>query len=180
MSLEHKAFIFDAEKFNDELKPYLEADLRSGKSGQVRNFIISNMSLLTDPYEGEELDEYWEDMIEDKDAHQYGDFALTKYYCPLADFGLGVDWESIQNILVDTMNFQFSPVLGIPLKVGEEVFDPGKMGTYFQKNSDVAESLDNMSSIECFVPKNLIEPFNSFKSLLEEALKKNKGLFVTF
>ena len=63
MSLEHKAFIFDAGKFSNELKPHLEADLRTGQSGQIRAFIISNLSFLTDPYEGEELDEYWEDTI---------------------------------------------------------------------------------------------------------------------
>jgi hypothetical protein len=180
MSLEHKAFIFDAGKFSNELKPHLEADLRAGKSDQVRAFIISNISSLTDPYEGEELDECWEDMIENKDAHQYGDFALTKYYSPTADVGLGAEWKTIQELLTDMAALKFSPVLGKPLKGGEEVFDPGKMGAYFQTSADVVESLNIMNSIEQSIPKNVIESFNEFKAILKEASKQDKGLYVTF
>lgn len=72
MSYEHKAFIFDIDGFNRELKPLLESCLRSGSIDQMRDFIVSNRQSLVDPYEGFALEDSWEDMIESKDVHQYG------------------------------------------------------------------------------------------------------------
>ena len=52
--------------------------LRSGDCGQLVEFIELERAELTDPYEGEPLPPDWEQLLEQKDTHQYGDFALTK------------------------------------------------------------------------------------------------------
>ncbi|NMZ19019.1 hypothetical protein HBO08_18560 [Pseudomonas rhodesiae] len=57
MSFEHKAFIFDFDSFDSELRPLLEASLRSGNIEPLRCFILSNKELLVDPYEGDALDD---------------------------------------------------------------------------------------------------------------------------
>lgn len=64
MSLEHKAFVFDFYGFRGELKPILESSLLSGDISSLYEFIIANKDILVDPYQGETLDESWEDMIE--------------------------------------------------------------------------------------------------------------------
>lgn len=180
MSFEHKAFIFDDDGFSSELKPLLESSLRSGNADQIRMFVVSNKPSLTDPYEGEPLDDDWENMIEDKDAHQYGDFALTKYYSPIDDRGLGSEWERVQKMFPDNSGLSFSPVLGMPVGTDSEFFDPGKMGSYFQSNSEVRESLNRMKKLEEMVPDDLLDPFEEFKSLLEQAVNEKKGIYVTF
>lgn len=180
MSLEHKAFVFDFYGFRGELKPILESSLRSGDISSLIEFVIANKDILVDPYQGEALDENWEAMIEDRDAHQYGDFALTKYYSPLEDQGLGVEWEGLQELMPNSANVSFSPFLGAPIVVGEEIFDPGKMGAYFQSESDVVESLSVLTAFESLVPKNYIDGFVRFKCLLERAIDEGRGIYITF
>ncbi|WP_146259908.1 hypothetical protein [Pseudomonas sp. URMO17WK12:I2] len=180
MSLEHKAFVFDFYRFRGELKPILESSLRSGDTHSLFEFIVANKDILVDPYQGEALDESWEDMIEERDAHQYGDFALTKYYSPLEDQGLGVEWEGLQELMPHSANVSFSPFLGAPIVVGEEIFDPGKMGAYFQSESEVVESLSVLTAFESVVPKNYIDGFVRFKCLLERAIDEGRGIYITF
>ena len=74
--MEHKAFIFDYGQFERELLPVLHDALASGECRALISFIRRNIDSLTDPSEGEPLTDDWEGMIEMKDAHQYGDFAL--------------------------------------------------------------------------------------------------------
>jgi hypothetical protein len=42
----------------------------------------------------------WQKLLEQKDAHQYDDFALTKCYSVLEDIGLGSNWEQAERELV--------------------------------------------------------------------------------
>src|ERR1051326_1231389 len=97
--MEHKAFLFDYDAFDGELRAILEGALLSGACGGLVSFINANLGDLRDPYEGEPLGADWETMIETQDAHQYGDFALTKYYDPTADMGLGGAWDNIQELI---------------------------------------------------------------------------------
>jgi hypothetical protein len=75
VSTEHKAYAFAYKPFSTELKPVLEAALASGNCRELIDFIERERSNLTDPYEGEPLGDDWEQLMEFKDAHQYGDFA---------------------------------------------------------------------------------------------------------
>jgi hypothetical protein len=180
MSFEHKAFIFDLSTFTRELKPLLESSLCLGDFDKVRNFIVDNKSVLVDPYEGEPLDEKWEDMIEDRDIHQYGDFALTKYYSLADDQGLGGEWETFQEFISDFRDLNFSPFLGLPLGVDGIFFDPGKMGSYFQSENEVSESLIKIKEVEWELGNELLDSLKGYTELLERAVREKKGVYVTF
>jgi hypothetical protein len=180
MSYEHKAFIFDIDGFNRELKPLLESCLRSGSIDQMWDFIVSNRQSLVDPYEGFTLEDGWEDMIESKDVHQYGDFALTKYYSPTDDRGLGLWWSISQELFSDKGKLGFSPFLGTPLGSGSNFFDPGKMGSYFQAQHEVSESLSRVFEVEGKVSDDAFEAVREFKKMLEQAIDEKKGVYITF
>lgn len=180
MSFEHKAFIFDFSAFTRELKPLLESSLCSGDFDKVRNFIVDNKSVLVDPYEGEPLGETWEDMIEDRDIHQYGDFALTKYYSPTDDQGLGGEWETFQESISNFRKLDFSPFLGLPLGVDGNFFDPGKMGSYFQTEDEVGESLIKIKEVDWELGNELLDSLKGYTELLERAAREKKGIYVTF
>src|SRR5690349_15161787 len=98
MSMEHKAFVFDWESFLQELSELLFSALVSDDTTRLKAWINSNVADLKDPYEGEPLTKDWEDTLDVKDAHQYGDFALTKYYDPARDIGLGHEWQIISHV----------------------------------------------------------------------------------
>lgn len=178
--MEHKAYSFDFDKFEKELKPILEASIKSGDIDQLRAFIISNKPYLSDPYEGEPLEDDWEDMIEDRDAHQYGDFALTKYYSPDSDQGLGYDWEKVQDILSGSMRLNISPLLGKSLGESGEYFDPGKMGSYFQDNSEVKSNISVIEKLKDGLSGELRDAIGEFHKFLENVADEGKGIYVTF
>ncbi len=179
MSIEHKAYIFNYTAFSKELEPILKQALISGKTDLLKNFISTNKSDLKDPYEGESLNDDWEDMIEDKDPHQYGDFAITKYYSPVNEYGLGYDWEEIKNTVDSSYEDKYSPLLGIPLGFEGEYFDPGKTGSYFQSAEQVARSLNILKNVT-IEDQEFIGILKEFKRLLEKALLEKKGIYVTF
>src|SRR5262245_50929549 len=82
MSMGHKAFVVDYEAFADQLSDILKTALVTNNDDDLVHFIEANISSLKDPYEGDPLDSSWEDLVETKDAHSYGDIALTKFYDP--------------------------------------------------------------------------------------------------
>lgn len=180
MGSEHKAYIFDFNKFSKELKPILELALASGEIESLRNFIISNKSHLCDPYEGEPLADNWEGMIEVKDAEQYGDFALTKYYDPLTDQGLGYFWENIATIISEHSNSSYATILGEPLGTADCYFDPGKLGSFFQDSEHVKYSISVIEQLENIYNGALKDEISSYLKLLKEALIGDKGVYVTF
>jgi hypothetical protein len=152
--MEHKAFIFDYDSFSRELKPILETALQSGNSERLIVFIEANHAQLKDPYEGEPLDENWMETIDSQDPHQFGDFALTKYYDPANDTGLGADWQRVQDILPQDLTE--SPILGTPLGPKGNLFDPGKMGSYFQANDQVSRNIEYLRT--CVRSRFILSP----------------------
>jgi hypothetical protein len=177
MSMEHKAFVFDYEAFELELKEILEAALDLNEIGGLEDFININMDYLTDPYEGECLLPNWSEMLEYKDPHQYGDFALTKFYNPIEDIGLGYDWIEIEDVL--SKHGEDISILGSPLGKDNNYFDPGKMGSYFQPLSIV---MDNKNKIDVLLKNNpsQIEFLEPVVSMFDLAILSKKGLYVSF
>lgn len=172
--MEHKAFPFDYDSFSGELKPVLEAALRSGSSDGLVEFINSNRGRLKDPNEGEPLLGDWMQLMEGRDPHQFGDFALTKYYDPRDDRGLGADWQLLQEMLPN--NFEESPILGFPLGPKENLFDPGKMGTYCQTALQVQRNAQNLS----LLLESGNEVMRRAKEMLNSVQHMGRGLYVTF
>jgi hypothetical protein len=179
MSMEHKAFVFDYNEFQEKLAGLLSEALKNDVVNKLREFITENLDLLKDPYEGEPLDDDWETMIDPKDAHQYGDFALTMFYEPINDIGLGYDWDEISNILNNNITSETSPILGTPLGLQNDFFDPGKMGSYFQSPTVVNDNLQLLKKLN--TENSINHPkLRTAIEMLEQPASSKKGLYVTF
>lgn len=165
MSIKHKAFVFDYRAFERELMPLLVQSLEMNDASRLFEFVEANQTDLVDPYEGEPLNDDWRSMLEVEDPHQVGDFALTKYYDPVTDIGIGSEWMS----LVDTVR---DLVLGKPIGPRSNPFDPGKMGSYFQSPEDVAAAYEAV--------KRTSGVSHDAVLFYERALRDPKGLYVTF
>ncbi|MBA3458803.1 MAG: hypothetical protein H0T46_02500 [Deltaproteobacteria bacterium] len=175
-ALEHKAFVFDYESFERELLPCLEDALATGDTSHLKSFINVNLDALRDPYEGEPLGANWASLIEIEDAHQYGDFALTKYYSPTADIGLGSAWERVPDLATSSSRTE-SPILGTTIGPPNNPFDAGKMGSYFQSAKRVRENYEALLEL---AKKAGSPELDTAVKMLEVAAKRNEGLYVTF
>jgi hypothetical protein len=174
MSMLHKAFVFDERAFRAELRDPLKRALRDGDVAPLRAFIETHRDRLSDPYEGEPLGHDWESQIEYKDAHQYGDFALTRYYQPAEDHGLGDDWQEVGELL-EEHGLSEEILLGTPL----DDFDPGKQGSYFQDPATVSENLRKLDEIIHSEPA-LTARLAHLRAMLDAAARRAMGLYVTF
>jgi hypothetical protein len=174
--MDHKAFLFDFDRFDRELRPLLESALWTGDFCAMISFIDEYRANLRDPYEGEPLGEDWRNMLEVEDAHQFGDFALTMYYDPRENIGLGGKWERIQDLVAG--DGPGSSILGSPMGPSKAPFDPGKMGSYFQSANQVREHhaylLDRVGRVA--TPDELVPAI----AMLAAALDARTGLYVTF
>lgn len=95
MSMQHKGFAFDWLNFKRELQPVLVKSLETGDVQELLNFIGRNREQLTDPYSGVCLNEKWQAMLSNRDAHEYGDYVLTKYYDVTEERGVGNVWTEL-------------------------------------------------------------------------------------
>jgi hypothetical protein len=177
MSMEHKAFLFDHERFEHELRPVLERALAQGSSEDLKRFIADHLQALKDPYEGMPLDEDWEDLLEIDEPDQYGDFALTKYYDPAQDFGLGSEWFSEQELIESKSPGASALLLGKPLSGGDALFDPGKMGAYFSSPDDVRDGLRLLKNLAA---SGDLPEATAVRVLFEKAANAGVGLYITF
>ena len=170
--MEHKAYIFDHFRFAQELEPILRAALHWNRCAELVAFVEEDLRSFSDPYEGEPLRDHWQEMVNPPDVHQYGDFALTKYYQPASDIGLGEAWIAIHEYL-QAAPVARSAILGTTIEEDGVVFDPGKMGSYIQSASDVVQ---NITLIRASRSDELAPALE----MLEEASKLSRGLYVTF
>jgi hypothetical protein len=178
MSMEHKAFVFDYEAFESELKEILETALNLNEIGGLKEFIRINMDYLTDPDEGERLPANWSEMLEYKDPHQYGDFALTKFYDPIEDIGLGYDWIEIEDVISNKLEGSIS-ILGYSVGKNDNYFDPGKMGSYFQPLSMVVDNKNKIDTLMKNKPSHL-KFLSPVLAMFDLAILANKGLYISF
>jgi len=176
--MDHKAYILDHEAFSSELSDILYRALETGETGGLVSFIQRNLGVLKEPYEGEPLDESWITMIESHDPHQYGDFALTKFYDPKNEMGLGDVGGAVIEVLRRELQCDHLPVLGSPFGPPGAEFDPGKLGSYFQDAKDVKENLQTLESLRSRLRHTRL--FDGAIHLLETAQEQGRGLYVTF
>ena len=110
--------------------------------------------------------------------HDYGDFALTRFYDPAADRGLGYCWNVIDATLPEDGR---RALLGSPLGPEHNRFDPGRYGSYFQTPQQVAESLMLFGMFDLPRLDRHDEVFaEQFEGLLEECIASGLGLYLTF
>jgi hypothetical protein len=168
--MEHKCFSFDWDRFESELKQILEDALHTGSVEHLISFITKNLPELTDPYDGYSLKDNWQKMLINRDVLEYGDYALTKYYDVQDDHGLGYTWTDLSDQLPPDAA---RALLGFPISSGNSIFDPGRMGSYFQTPVEIQQSITVLSKVN-------YEAVNNFRSILQECNQKNLGVYITF
>jgi hypothetical protein len=172
VALSHKAFAFNWRAFEFDLHPQLEAALEADDPSELEAFIVAHRKSLTDPYEGEPLPRTWRSMLENRDAHEYGEFALTRFYDPTDDCGLHESWAEVSERLPKRAA---NALLGFPVGPKGRLFDPGRLGSYFQTPGQVRESLAILR------PRaEKVEELRLFVELLERCAAEGLGVYVTF
>lgn len=174
MSMIHRAFVFDDRAFRAELHGILAQALRDGDVTALRAFIVGHADELSDPDDGAPLAPDWESRLAYRRAEHYGDIALTRYYRPDDDVGLGVAWQAIGELLAQHG-------LGEAIVLGRALdgFDPGKQGAYVQSPEMVAAHLRTVGELVRRTP-GLAAPLAPLRSMLEAAAEQALGLYVTF
>jgi hypothetical protein len=177
VTMSHKAYAFDWSAFaRDELHSILLDALSSGVTNGLIRHIEANRDHLKDRYEGGPLSDNWQDMLWNRDVHEFGDFALTRFYDPAGDRGIGDEWRAIDEHLSEADQ---AVLLGTPLGSSRAYFDPGRQGSYFQTPQEVLISLARVEKIELSDVEER-ESLERFKELLEECAEADSGLYVTF
>jgi hypothetical protein len=179
MPMSHKAYAFDWRAFErDELSGLLSRALETGDVSGLVAYVERNRHALRDPYEGDPLGGDWEALLGNRDVHEYGDFALTRFYDPAADSGLGPCWNEIDAALPEEGRLA---LLGSPLGPAHNRFDPGRYGSYFQTPPRVARSLALVRGFDLpGLDENDREFLGRFEGLLKECVAAGLGLYVTF
>lgn len=169
--MQHKAFRFDWEAFDAELRERLHNALLTNDPAQLSLYINSATDAFSDPYEGETLTADWMQVLSDQsDVHEISDYALTRFYDPTADFGIGAAWIVIDESL-DAI--QRNALLGQTIGPATNPFDPGKMGSYFQTPSDVVQSRSILQNVND-------DRLAAFADLLDKCASSGHGVYVTF
>jgi hypothetical protein len=170
MSMQHRAYAFDWSAFVAELLPTLVRALAADDGRPLADFNDANRSELSDPYEGDPLPEDWRALLESGDTQELADFALTRYYRPGDDHGVGSGWLAVIDALPPEAA---SALLGKPVGPEGCWFDPGRMGSYFQSPSEVADSSEILGVVD-------LPDIWEFRRLLADCVGKRLGVYVTF
>lgn len=163
MSMEHKAYEFDWDSFENELLSALLDALREDDNSKLLEFIACNLESITDPYEGEPLDKHWRENLIHSPTQEIADYALTKYYSVNDDLGLGSEWLSLKDSLKQQ---EIDSLLG----VSYQEFDPGCCGSYFQ----------SIEQLKAKLPIDYSADSPTLKLYLDDMARITKGLYVTF
>ncbi|HZN68256.1 MAG TPA: hypothetical protein VFB66_23420 [Tepidisphaeraceae bacterium] len=179
MSMDHKAYAFDYDAFDAELRPVLEGSLRSGDVGPLLGFIREHFAELKDPYEGEPLEGNWQDLLTYEDPQEYGDFALTKYYEPSDNLGVGTDWTALEELLVGELEQGTDFTLGHTVGPPGNVFDPGRMGSYFMTAEEVESRHHSLQMLVAQKPERRPR-LEGLVGMYEKLLRSGTGAYQTF
>jgi hypothetical protein len=179
MAYRQRVYIFDIDRFDVGLRPRLESALRENDPTTLRQFIEQNLGEVKDPYAGEPLESNWEDLLETRDVQEYGDFALTLYYDPAADIGLGDRWTALQELLVREAPAGTDLTLGDTIGPVSRPFDPGGMGAYLLSNESATNRLDALRELSAARP-DLRESLAPLAEMFAAVANSGRGAFITF
>jgi hypothetical protein len=166
MSFDHKAFAFDWVAFSNEMLPWLSGTLAIGDRNKLMAFVDANVPICRNPYDGEPLASSWREMLEAGDIQEIADFALTKYYNPTDNHGLGDSWAEFDEGLA--ADFRVA-LLGSPIPN----FDPGRQGSYFVTPSDASKYAQVLR-------QSPIDSIKDYGGFLNNASIQGLGAYVTF
>jgi hypothetical protein len=172
VSMSHKAYAFNWRAFEkDELHHLLVAALESGDPATIVRYIETHREQIKDPYEGQPIEKSWQETLENRDVHEYGNFALTRFYDPANDQGIADCWLTVDAVIAEQDR---QALLGVALgKLGHE-FDPGRQGSYFQTPEQAVESLRRIEHI------GHIDQLQPYVQLLRMCAVDDLGVYVTF
>lgn len=194
--MEHKAFVFDTIKFNNELKEIFKNC--NDEIGVIKGFINQHIGEIKSPYEEEYIDSTWEEQLENKDLQEYADFAIAYYYDIEYDYGLEYYWEAILEC-IKKLKLKYNPeyyILGASISLGSEKLDPGRLGLGIVDAKDIdimsKELIDNKNFIAEKIQllseellddveiEELVELYDDLCNLYLTAKENKSGILMTF
>ena len=197
MTMEHKAYLFDTELFNQELRPIILAAGKNNDSILLRNYIAKNIGKVRSVYSGELLENNWENELEIGNVQELADFSLTCFYNPEDVLGLSYSWDVLLEAL-KILSTKFDAdyyILGRPLELDTFRLDPGGMGMGFVQMNDILLILEDLINIkdtlievgevptevlyQCTL-QEFVEACDELIELYTEAQESKRGLLITF
>ncbi len=97
MSMEHKAFVFDTERFHAEIEPVMRDSIRDIEV--AHRYICDHLDELQSPYTGDALDEDWEEEFGELTLQVCFDIMLTACYEVDDDMGLCDMWDAVNEVI---------------------------------------------------------------------------------
>ncbi|MCX6368834.1 MAG: hypothetical protein NTX57_19300 [Armatimonadetes bacterium] len=164
MSNLHKAFVFDEAAFRRDLAPILDRH----DDTALEHFISDHRAQLRNPRNGVHIESDWRDDAAFDGFGRRATLALTAYYDPTANIGLGSAASKCRFGLIDlypeSRVFVGGGALGVP-------------DGYFQSASYVAESVAILENLRAQLPlkAEIIDPV---LIMLHAATAENKGLYL--
>ena len=139
MSMEHKAFLFDTNKYHQQIEPIIEKCCKTNDASVVRKYINKNYEQIANPYTGDILDANWENELESDSRQELFDFVLASCYVPDDDIGLGYAWDGVLEAIKEMRVIGDAEVcvLGNPLIYAGVEVNPGLMGLGIIEAKDV-------------------------------------------
>jgi hypothetical protein len=172
MSMEHQAFVFNYDSFQQELAPVLYAALQTGSIDALIAFIHAHRAALRRPDEGDPLLDDWESIARAEGVDRAGEVALTKYYDPLRDIGLNYDWQELSHLFPDP-----AMLLGVPFGPPNHLFDPAKMGAWLQSPIMAQKHLAVVQELSA---RNPALDLAKCQRMFETPAQSQMGLYVKF
>ena len=105
MSMEHKAFVFDTEKFHAEIEPVMKDSIKNAEV--AHRYICEHLDELQSPYMGDELGEDWEEEFGELTLQTYFDILLTTCYDVEDNRGLGEMWDAVNEVIKSLDVFEY-------------------------------------------------------------------------
>jgi hypothetical protein len=170
MPMDHKAYRFNWPSFDLDLRGILTQALADNNPAALEAYINEHLAELKDPNHWGSLSGDWRNGLENRDVHEYGDYALTRFYDPSDCRGIGYGWSTLSEELPQQAAMA---MLGIPIGPPKKLFDPGRYGSYFQTPELVRKSL---SALEPYTRPDL----TTYLELLKRCVRERCGVYVTF
>lgn len=194
MSMEHKAFLFNTEKFHERIEKVMEQSIEN--SAFAKQYINQHYNEFCSPYTGITLKVDWEKELVNGTLQEYFDFLLTACYEVNTDMGLGYMWDVLNEgiAMLNVFDLPQIVVLGNLLRVGSIQVNPGGMGLGIVESDQIFEIqkklLKNKGKVEELEIKDLLyadvtreevaEAYDDLCNIYEEAMRQGKGLMFTF
>ncbi len=195
MSMDHKAFVFDTNKFHAEIEPVMKDSIKNTEV--AHRYISEHLDELQSPYTGNTLEEGWEEEFGELTLQVYFDILLTACYDVEDDCGLCDMWDAVNEVIksLDVFEEGELPVLGWTVEIEDVVIDPGMEGlgiiecdeveeilNILEENRDEAENaeIETEDLLYEAEPEEWMEAYDNLCNLYKKALRQNKGLLFTF